>query len=146
MAAIMGGVTFTPGLYTHPSAIGIAAAGVVTLDAGGDEDAVFIFHAGTTLGTGAGSQIVLRNGAKAENVYWVLGTALVMGADSLIRGAVLAGSAITIGANGIIFGRAIAQTTVSCPTGCNIGLSDPPSTVAAPIQTPSGARSRIRRR
>ena len=129
MFAEMGGVTFTPGLHTHGSAINIALANpVVFLDADGDDDAVFIFQAGDTLTTCAGSKIVLQNGAKAENVYWVLGTALTMGADSLMVGTVLAGSAITIGTNGMILGRAIAQTAVTCATGCYVESSAGSST------------------
>jgi hypothetical protein len=63
----------------------------VYLDAGGDEDAVFIFNVGSTLTTCANSEIVLLNGAKKENVLWILGTALTMGADSTLVGTVLAG-------------------------------------------------------
>jgi hypothetical protein len=63
---------------------------------------------------------VLAGGAKKDNVFWVLGTALTMGADSILVGNVLAGSAITIGTNGSIKGRAIAQTAVTCETGCSI--------------------------
>jgi len=118
MAAEMGGEIFAPGLHTHGSAINIALANpVVTLDAQGDPDAVFIFRADSTLTTAAGSQIVLLNGAKAENVFWVLGTSLSMGAESVMQGTVLAGSAITIGTHGTILGRAIAQTAVDrCAT------------------------------
>jgi hypothetical protein len=100
------------------------ASPVVTLDAGGNPDSVFIFVAGSTLTTCANSEIVLRNGAKAENVYWVLGTALTMGADSVLVGNVLAGSAITIGTNGKICGRAIAKTAVTCETHCTVEIPD----------------------
>jgi len=91
------------------------------MDAKGDSDAVFIFVAATTLVTCAKAQIVLLNGAKADNIYWVLGTALTMGADSLMMGNVIAGTAITVGSRGVLFGRALAQTAVSCETGCIIG-------------------------
>jgi hypothetical protein len=121
MLAEMGGLTFTPGVYTHGSAINIGLANpVVYLDAQGDKDAVFIFNAGTTLTTCAGSQIVLLNEAKSENVLWVLGTALTMGADSILVGTVLAGSDITIGTNGMIWGRVIAQSAVTCETACTV--------------------------
>jgi hypothetical protein len=135
MLAEIGGLTFTPGLHIHGSAINIALANpTVYLDAGGDETAQFIFNVGSTLTTCAGSNIVLLNGAKAENVFWFLGTALTMGADSTLVGNVLAGSAITIGANGNILGRAIAQTAVTCATGCII--VSPPTTLD---QIPSNA-------
>ena len=121
----MGGVTFTSGVYTFGTALTIALTNpTVYLDAQDDENAVFIFVAGTTLTTCAGSNIVLLNGARADRVYWVLGTALTMGADSSLKGTVLAGTAITIGTNGDICGRAIAQTAISCETHCTVGFSD----------------------
>jgi hypothetical protein len=127
MVAEMGGVTFPPGVHTHGSAINIALANpVVTLDGQDNPNAEFIFVAGSTLTTCANSKIVLINGAQAENVYWVLGTALTMGANSIMVGNVLAGSAITIGTNGKICGRAIAKTAVTCETACTVkvGISD----------------------
>jgi hypothetical protein len=121
MLAEMGGLTFTPGVYTHESAINIAATSPqVVLDAEGDPNAQFIFNVGSALTTSANSEIVLRNGAKAENVYWFLGTQLTMGADSIMVGNVLTGAAVTIGSNGKIVGRAIAQTAVTCETACAV--------------------------
>jgi hypothetical protein len=121
MVAEMGGKTFSPGVHTHGSAINIASTNPkVYLDAKGDPDAVFVFNVGTTLTTCAGSEIVLLDGARKDNVFWVLGTALTMGADSILVGSVLAGSAITMGTNASIMGRAIAQTAVTCETHCTI--------------------------
>ena len=105
MVAEMGGLTFTPGVHTHGTAINIALANPeVKLDVEGDPDAVFIFVAGTTLTTCANSKIVLLNGAKAENVFWVLGTSLTLGNDSIFMDTVLASTAITINTNGKICG------------------------------------------
>jgi hypothetical protein len=119
--AEIGGKTYTKGVHTHGSAINIALTDdTVTLDAEDDPNAVFIFNVATTLTTAAGSKIVLKNGAKPSNIYWVLGTALTMGAESTLVGNVLAGTAITIGTNGRIDGRAMAQTAVTCETGCTI--------------------------
>jgi hypothetical protein len=115
--AEMGGRTFSPGVYTHGSALNIALANpVVYLDAADKPDAVFIFAVTSTLTTSDGSKIVLRNGAKEENVFWVLGTSLTMGANSILVGNVLVGAAITIGTGGKIMGRVIAQTALTCET------------------------------
>ena len=116
IAAEMGGITFTPGIYKAGTSLNIAVANLVYLD--GDADDEFIFVAGTTLTAGAGVEIVLLNGAKADNVFWVLGTALAMGANSILVGNVLAGSTITMGTNAQITGRAIAQGAVTCGTAC----------------------------
>jgi hypothetical protein len=124
MAAEMGGLTFGPGVHSFGSGLNIALLPnpTVYLDAQGDPDAVFIFYAGSTLTTCANSDIELLNEAKADNVFWVLGSALTMGADSILRGNVLAQSAITIGTNGIIVGRAMAHSAVTCETHCCVGL------------------------
>jgi hypothetical protein len=82
MLAEMGGVTFKPGVHTNELSINIAANREVYLNAGGNSSAVFIFNVGSTLTTGANSKIVPLNGARRENIFWVLGTALTMGADS----------------------------------------------------------------
>mmetsp|Transcript_640 Transcript_640/g.1267 ORF Transcript_640/g.1267 Transcript_640/m.1267 type:complete len:480 (+) Transcript_640:242-1681(+) len=124
MLAEMGGKTFTKGIYTHGSALNIALTdNVVYLDAQGDPNAQFIFNIGSTLTTSAGSKIVLQNEAKADNVFWILGKALTMGADSILVGNVLAGTAITMGTNAKIMGRAIAQTAVTCETACAVETS-----------------------
>jgi hypothetical protein len=127
MLAEMRGLTFTSGVYVHGSAINVAlstgSSTKVYLDAEGVPNAQFVFNIGTTLTTSANSEVVLLNGARADNVFWVLGTALTLGADSILVGNVLAGSAITMGTNAKIFGRAIAQTAVTCETACIVDSS-----------------------
>jgi hypothetical protein len=50
MIAEMGGLIFTPRIYTHESSINIATANpMVYHDAEGDPNAVFIFNAGSTV-------------------------------------------------------------------------------------------------
>jgi hypothetical protein len=120
----IGGVTFGPGAYVAAGAVTISLANPsVYLDAGGDADAVFIFSMASTLATCANSQIVLRNGARAENVYWAMETTLTMGADASLAGTVLCGTSATIGTNGQIIGRILAQTTIVCSTACEVGPS-----------------------
>jgi hypothetical protein len=145
MPADIGGLTFTAGTHVHPSAVLIPlTANEVYVDAEGDPDAVFIFKAGSTLLTCAGCKIVLINSAKPENVFWIIGTALTMGDDSILVGTVLAGSAVTIGLNSMICGDVIAQTAITCSGVCDIGFGDsvcttvmaPPTPVPTPVPTP----------
>lgn len=132
-AQIGGSITFYPGVYTAGISINIALTSPnITLDARGDPDAQFVFKVATTLVTCAKSHMLLVNGAKKENIYWVIGTALTMGADSVLVGNVLVGSAVTIGTNGWISGRVIAQTAVTCETHCTIdatGTPEPPKPI-----------------
>ncbi|MGA8568044.1 MAG: ice-binding family protein, partial [Candidatus Binataceae bacterium] len=68
----VGGLTYTPGLYIAAAALGITT-GNLTLDAQGDANAVCIFQIGTTLTTSTHNQINLSRGAKAANIFWLVG-------------------------------------------------------------------------
>jgi hypothetical protein len=127
IAAEIGGVTFEPGTYSSGT-INIAALTNVTLDGKGDPNSVFIFQSGATMVTEANCQIILSNGAKAENVLWVLGTAFTSGADNVFKGSILAGSAITFGARNVVHGNVIARTAITFGAvnevhGCVIALT-----------------------
>ena len=113
MAIEIGGLTFTPGNYRSDSAINFAHGTVVTLDGLNDPNPVFLFIAGSTLVTAADTIFILTNGAKAENVYWALGTAATLGANSVLEGSILAGTAITFGTQSILHGCALAQSAVT---------------------------------
>jgi Ice-binding-like/Bacterial Ig-like domain len=95
----MGGLTFTPGLYTNSTSVLISGAGPnnnVTLDAQGDPNAVFIFQMGSTLTTATNSQVILAGGAKAGNVFWQVGTSATLGTTSIFKGNILAATSITL--------------------------------------------------
>lgn len=106
----------------HHSATGLALTGTMTLDAEGDPDAVFIFQLDAAMGTAASSSVVLANGARASNVFWVVGAAVNTGALSTLPGSILATGTITLGAGTQLAGRALtlgaivmAGTTVAAP-------------------------------
>jgi hypothetical protein len=120
MAIEIGGLTFTPGTYRSNSAINFAYGTVVTLDGLWQQNPVFLFQAGSTLVTAANSKFVLINGAKAENVYWALGTAATLGANSVLEGSILAGTAITFGTKSVLHGCALAQSAVTFESGGSI--------------------------
>jgi hypothetical protein len=124
MAIEIGGLTFTPGTYRSGSAINFAHGTVVTLDGGGDENAKFLFQAGSAMTTAADTSFILQNGAKAENVIWALGTAATLGARSILEGSILAGSAITIGTEAEVRGCALAKTAVTFETNGHVTGTD----------------------
>ena len=113
MAIEIGGETFYPGTYRSDSFINIAYGTQVHLDAQGDQNAKFLFQAVSNLSTGAGSEIVLIDGAKAENVLWALGTAATLGAFSVLEGSIIAGTSITLGQRSELNGCAIAKAAVT---------------------------------
>jgi len=104
----MGGLTFTPGLYTNSTSVLIQGSGPgnnVTLDAQGDPDAIFIFQMGSTLTTGAGAQVILAGGAKASNVFWQVGTSATLNTTTIFKGNILASVTITVDTGSVVEGR-----------------------------------------
>jgi len=111
----LGGMTLLPGIYTFSSSE--LMDGTLTLNANGQNNAVWVFQIGSTLTTAANSAVVLINPGTLEGIddgiYWDVGTSITMGADNQILGNYLAGSAITVGSSTSGSGRVLAQTGVS---------------------------------
>ncbi len=105
IVADLGGTTLASGV--HCTAIGIGVTGTLTLDGGGDPNAVFVFQAGSTLTTAG--DIVLINSAQAQNVYWQVGSSATLGTASQWQGNILALESITLVDTATLFGRALAR-------------------------------------
>ena len=115
----IGGTTKPAGVYCSASSIGIT--GPLTLDGGGDSNAIFVFQAGSSLTT-AGS-VVLINGAQAGNVYFQVGSSATLGTASVIQGNILALTSISLIDNATLRGRALARNgAVSLTTGNTVTL------------------------
>jgi ice-binding like protein/putative surface cell wall-binding protein len=103
----LGGLTLGPGLYGFGAAATLATT--LTLDGGGDPDAVFIFQIGSTITTAANSSVVLTGGAQACHVSWLIGSSATLGANTSLRGDVLAITSITAVAGTTVEGRLLAM-------------------------------------
>lgn len=114
----LGTRTLAPGIYSSASTYAITL-GDLTLDAGGNANAVWVFQMGTSLTVGiagpAGARnVILTNGAQAKNVYWVAGTG-TNGPGRVVDGG--AGSATINGAGGgTMVGTIIATAAISFST------------------------------
>ena len=107
----LGGLTKTPGLYVNSSSVEISGTGanaILTLDAQGDANAVFIFKMASTLTMGTGTSIVLSGGAQAKNVYWKVGSSATLGTTSIFKGNILAAVTITVNNGAAVEGRLFA--------------------------------------
>jgi hypothetical protein len=121
-AGTLGGMTLVPGVYQSASALSLT--GTVTLDGGGDADAVFIFQAGSTLTTAGASSVVLTGGTQACNVFWQVGSSATLGTTTTFNGTILAQTSVTLDTGATVTGRLQAQTgavtldgnTVTVPT------------------------------
>lgn len=105
----LGGTTKAPGVHDSPAGT-FGITGTVTLDAMGDPNAVFIFKAASTLITASASSVTLTGGAKACNVFWVVGSSATLGTYSTLRGTVMAMASITATTGVTVDGRLLART------------------------------------
>lgn len=127
-ASVLGaGEILSPGVYQIAAAGSIA--GTLTLDAGGDANALFIFKVGGAFTTAAATEVILLNNAKACNVFWVVEGAIGMAAGTIMKGTLIANNdAISVAAGGQLEGRmfstsgaiAIDGTTARLPLGCSL--------------------------
>ena len=134
VAVLGNGEILSPGVYS------IAAAGstalTLTLDGGGDPNAFFVMKFGGALTTGAGTNIVLKNGASANNVYWVTAAAVTMGATTNFQGNVITtAGAITMPVTSTLIGRFLSVSgAINITTSTLLTV---PSGIARPIVNPT---------
>jgi len=107
IVADLWGQTLTPGVYNSASSIGLT--GTLTLDGGGDPNAIFVFQAGSTLTTASSSVINLVNGTQPCNVFWQIGSSATLGTNSTFRGNILALTSVTLTTGATVNGRILAQ-------------------------------------
>jgi hypothetical protein len=129
LSTITGPMTLTPGVYCTAAAL--TGAGVLTLDAGGDANAVWIFKIPAAF-TGTGFSVVMANRGQACNVFWAAGADVTM-TTSALGGNILAGGAtgsVTM-TGGTLAGRVLATNAVTMTgtnvIGCAALPSSPPS-------------------
>ena len=107
----LGGLTKAPGLYVNGSSSGISGTGanaILTLDAGGDANAVFIFKMASTFIMDPGTSIVLSGNAQAKNVYFWVGSSATLDTTTIFKGNILAAVTITVNNGSNISGRLFA--------------------------------------
>jgi hypothetical protein len=80
--------------------------GALTLDGGGDPNAVFVLQSGSAL-VGA-ANITLSGLAQAKNVYWVVGSSATLNASAW-KGNIVALTSISLNVNTTLLGRALAR-------------------------------------
>ena len=120
------GETLPPGVYSAVGALSIA--GVLTLDGGGDSNSVFIFRSSAAVNTGAGTSLVLKNGASACNIFWIAEGAIGLGAGTTMKGTLIShGGAVAMGAESNLVGHmfstggaiAFGPGTAVIPVNCS---------------------------
>src|SRR5512140_3132713 len=96
----LGGLTLGPGVYSSSSTMDLT--GTLTLDGGGNANALWVFLVGSGLNTASSSVVDVINAGAGAGVYWVLptgGGSAVLGSNSTFLGNILANQSITLGTN-----------------------------------------------
>jgi LPXTG-motif cell wall-anchored protein len=109
IATELGGKTLAPGVYTSKSGT-FGLTGTLTLDAKNDANAVFIFQMTKTLITASASRIIMKNGARACNVSWQVGSSATLGTNSYFIGHIMASTSITARTGARLYGTLHAKT------------------------------------
>jgi hypothetical protein len=81
-------------------------ADTLTLDGQGDTTSVFIIRMVGALTTGALTTVVLTNGARARNIFWVCEAAIAMAATTIMKGTLIShAGAVSMAAGSDLEGR-----------------------------------------
>jgi ice-binding like protein len=104
----LGGLTLTPGVYCFSSSAQLT--GILTLNALGNPNAVFLFQIASTLTTASSSAVVFTNAGQGDSLFWQVGSSATLGTTTAFAGNILALTSISLntGAN-IQCGRALAR-------------------------------------
>lgn len=134
-AALLGnGQTLTAGTYS----IGQSATlnNTLTLDGGGNANAVFIFKIQGAFSSTSGAKVLLTNGAVACNVFWKIEGLVDLAANTEMKGTIIANNAAIVLNSGVMLdGRALSTTgavtvsgvTVNKPVGCGSAVLTGPA-------------------
>jgi hypothetical protein len=111
LTADIGGQTLAPGVYKTTSAQpSLGITGNLTLDGGGDSNAVWIFQIVSTLTTAANnSDVILSGGATSHNVFWQVGSSATLGTTTTFAGTIMAQASVSLDTGATLNGRALAR-------------------------------------
>ena len=146
-AGQLGNRTLAPGIYKSAPGTFAIQGGDLTLDAGGDPNAVWVFQMATSLivgGPGAAfpQSVLLVNGAQAKNVFWQAGSTATINAagGGTMVGTIISSAATTFSTAGNVAvvtleGRALAlnASVTMVNTRINVPVAQQPVTVSSTI-------------
>ena len=141
----LGGSTLVPGVYSS----GVFMINkTLTLDAGNDPNATFVFQSAATLNAASGSRVKLINGASPCNVFWLVRSSATLETTANFSGTILALSDIHLRTGATVQSRALARNgavtldanTITKPR-CTAAPASTPTPSAQVTQLPKGAVS-----
>lgn len=123
----LGGLTLTSAVYCFSSSAQLT--GILTLDAQGDPNAVFVFQIGSTLTAASAASVVVINGGSDCNVFWQVGSSETLGTGSQFVGNTLALTSITLTTSASSHGSLLARNGAVTMDTNQIGVCTPTTPV-----------------
>jgi len=131
----LGGLTLPPGTYSSLSTLHITT-GNLTLDAGGNADATWVFQAPSSLTVGLTTvpyaanpyRVILINGAQAKNVFWQVYSAARIEDGTTMVGTIIAQAGVTISTAG----QALQTTLIGRAIGLDASVTMVNTTITIP--------------
>jgi Ice-binding-like/PEP-CTERM motif len=155
LAGNLSGATVGIGVWDLLSVpFNLVTGGVLTLDFGGLNNANIVFRTGaSTLITGSGSSVVVKNAGTNDNVFWQVGSAATIGTTTSFVGFIIASAQVamqtgaTDGCGGVISLTAavtLDHNTISntctmstSTTPAPVTVTVPPGGTVVPVPEPS---------
>ena len=112
--------SLSPGIYHFDTTAQLT--GALTLDNGGNNNAVFVFQIGSSLTTASGSSVSLIGAGTGDGVFWQVVESATLGTTTAFTGNILAGTAITLNNSAtILCGSALARSAAVSMSSNTIG-------------------------
>jgi Ice-binding-like/Bacterial Ig-like domain len=108
-AGKIGGLTLVPGLYKWNTRVLISTN--VTISGG--RNAVWIFQIAGTLTQANATRVILKGGARPNNIFWQTSGAVAIGTTAHFEGVILAKTKIAVKTGASANGRLLSQTAVT---------------------------------
>ena len=133
------GETINAGVYFVNGAGSLG--GTITLDAQNDPNAIFVFKFAGAFGVAAQSKIILANGARRCNVFWIGGAGVATGAVSIgaacdLKGTFLSHDGACTSGDGLFLSGRLLSTGGAVTTYAGIVYNNPECITSTSLGTP----------
>jgi hypothetical protein len=105
----IGGQNLTAGVYTFTVVVSIASD--LTFEGGPDD--VFLIKTTGDVTQAANTQVILKGGAQAKNIFWQVAGFVEIGADASMQGTLLVKTKVDFITGSSLVGSVLAQTAVN---------------------------------
>ena len=137
----MGGKTLVAGLYKFTSDAYIESDVTLT----GSATDVWIFQLSAQLIVANNVHVILAGGARADHVYWQVGTQATIGTGASFKGTIMAQTAVVMNSTSAIEGSAFSVTAGVVFNGASLSINNNPSPaqIVSPVNGSTNSSSTV---